>query len=182
MPRERSERRHFCVLLPCSLKTMTHGELAHEGHQHLVVSSDRFSRFMLRLWERSPRWTAPLAVLVCFAGGLVYVFGSNAFSSPTCIVKLTTGFDCPGCGGTRAAYYLIHGNIPAAARSHLMAVFAAPFLAYMYVAWAVNLVSNGKRLPALRLSPLVISVYLVAWGVFSVLRNLPWAPFTWFYV
>jgi hypothetical protein len=157
------------------------------AHPPIVVSSDRFSRFMVRLWERSPRWTAPLAVLFCFAGGLVYVFGShplghNAFTSPTCIVKLTTGFDCPGCGGTRAAYFLIHGNIPAAARSHLMAVFAAPFLAYIYLSWAVNLVSKRRLLPGLRLSPLAISVYLAAWGVFSVLRNLPWAPFTWLYV
>jgi hypothetical protein len=156
-------------------------------HPHVIVSGDRFSRFMFRLWSRSPRWAAPLAVLVCFAGGLVYVFGSNptgqdAFSSPTCLVKLTTGFDCPGCGGTRAAYFLIHGNLPAAARSHLMAVFAAPFLLYMYLAWSFNLMTRGRRLPMLRLSPLTISIFLIAWAVFSILRNLPWAPFTWLYV
>ena len=61
-------------------------------------------------------------------------------------------------------------------------LFAAPYLVYAYLAWAVNLVSKGRKLPALRLSPLSISIFLIAWAVFSVVRNLPWAPFTWFFV
>ncbi len=159
----------------------------HDGHQHVVEPTNRFNRFMFRLWARSPRWTAPALVLVCFAGGLAYAFsarptGTTAFDSPTCLVKFTTGFDCPGCGGTRAFWYLLHGDLPAAARSHLLAVFAAPFLVYMYVAWASGLVFKTRRLPSLRLSPLTISMFLVAWGAFSILRNLPWAPFTWLYV
>jgi uncharacterized protein DUF2752 len=161
--------------------------LAHDGHAHLVVSDDRFSRFMIRLWARSPRWAAPLAILTCFTGGVAYTFamhpgGGDAFATPTCLVKLTTGFDCPGCGGTRAFWYLLHGNIPAAARSHIMAVFAAPYLLYMYLSWTFNLFSKGRKLPALRLSPLTVSVFLAVWAVFSVLRNLPWAPFTWLFV
>jgi hypothetical protein len=107
---------------------------------------------------------------------------ADAFSSPTCIVKLSTGFDCPGCGGTRAFWYLLHGDVAAAARSHMLAVFAAPFLLYMYVAWTVNHVAGSTKVPYLRLSPRTVSIFLAAWGVFTVLRNLPWAPFTWFYV
>ena len=57
----------------------------------------------------------------CFGGAAAYVLytnptDGNADSVPTCLVKLTTGFDCPGCGGTRAFYYALHGNLPAAAR------------------------------------------------------------------
>ena len=161
--------------------------VGHEGHPHVMVPTNRFNRFMFRLWERSPRWSAPLLTLVCFAGGVAYTFaadptGISAYDSPTCLVKLTTGFDCPGCGGTRAFWYLMHGNLAAAARSHIMAVFAAPFLVYMYLSWATGLVFRSKRLPMLRLSPLTISIFLAAWGVFSVLRNLPWAPFTWLFV
>lgn len=141
---------------------------------------------LARLAHRFPVWSAPLAVLVCFAGGVAYTLVDHptqigAAASPTCLVKLTTGFDCPGCGGTRAFWYLLHGNLPAAARSHLVAVFAAPFLVYMYVAWAANLVFK-RKLPALTLSPRVISTFLIVWGVFTVLRNLPWAPFTWLFV
>lgn len=166
---------------------MSEVAVAHEGHAHLVVADDRFTRFMTRLWMRAPKWSAPLAILTCFGGGVAYTLAmhpadANAFTSPTCLVKLTTGLDCPGCGGTRAFWYLLHGNIPAAARSHAVAVFAVPYLVYMYVAWSFNLVSKRRKLPQLRLSPLAISVYLAVWGVFSVLRDLPWAPFTWFFV
>jgi hypothetical protein len=34
----------------------------------------------------------------------------------------------------------------------------------------------------MRITPKTISVFLAAWGIFSVARNLPWAPFTWLYV
>ncbi len=61
---------------------------------------------------------------------------ADADAAPSCLLKLTTGFTCPGCGGTRAAWYLLHGDLGAAARHHLLFVFAVPFLIYMYVAWA----------------------------------------------
>ena len=141
--------------------------------------------FRGRFWQRTS-WAAPLAVLMCFSTGVAYTLAAHpteipATANPTCLVKLTTGFDCPGCGGTRAFWYLLHGDIPAAARSHMLAVFATPFLVYLYVAWAVNLVFK-KKLPALRFSPRTISAFLAVWGVFTILRNLPWAPFTWFFV
>lgn len=152
------------------------------GHRR----SDRLAAFLTRLWARSPRWTAPLMMAVCLTGGVAYTLlthptQSGAFDSPTCLVKLTTGFDCPGCGGTRAFWYLLHGNIPAAARSHLVVVFAAPFLLYMYVAWTLKTVA-GWRLPMLRFGPRAVSIFLAAWAGYAVLRNLPWPPFTWFFV
>ena len=101
--------------------------------------------------------------------------------SPTCLLKYTTGFVCPGCGGTRAAWYLLHGDIPAAARHHALFVFAVPFLMYMYVAWAGKRVF-GWNIPQLDAHPKVIGIFIAAWGVWSVLRNLPWSPFTQFYV
>jgi hypothetical protein len=146
----------------------------------------RFAGFMTRLWERSPRWLAPAAILACFGGAAGYVLVSDptdgtADAVPTCIVKLTTGFDCPGCGGTRAFYYLLQGNVPAAARHHLLFVFALPFLVYLYVGWAGQQVFR-RRLPALRLPPAAVGIFLAGWFAFTILRNLPWAPFTWFYV
>ena len=146
----------------------------------------RFTLLVTRLYGRFPVWAAPAAILACFLGSAALVLWSdpaqsNAASSPSCLIKLTTGLDCPGCGGTRAFWYLLHGNLPAAARHHLIAVFAAPFLVYAYIAWAGNAVF-GTRLPQLRVSPKAVSLFLGAWAVFSVARNLPWAPFTWLYV
>jgi hypothetical protein len=146
----------------------------------------RFNGLFLKMWQRSPAWTAPAAIATCFAGAAAYTLildptSGNASTVPTCLVKLTTGFDCPGCGGTRAFWYALHGNFPAAARHHALFIFALPFLLYLYVAWSVRLIFK-RQLPQLRFSPLVVGAFLGAWLVFSIARNLPWAPFTWLYV
>ncbi|GAB2919364.1 hypothetical protein GCM10027280_03000 [Micromonospora polyrhachis] len=150
------------------------------------VEPDRFTRFFTRLYTRSPRWAAPVAALACMAAGVGYTLlvdptRSSADAIPTCLLKMTTGLDCPGCGGTRAMWYVLHGDLPAAARHHLLFVFVLPFLLYLYVAWAVQHMS-GRRLPQLPVSNKTIGVVLAVWMVFSVARNVPWAPFTWFYV
>jgi uncharacterized protein DUF2752 len=142
----------------------------------------RFARFI----DRLPAWSGPAGVAGIIGGGIAYTLlmrptAADATSTPTCIVKLLTGFDCPGCGGTRAAWYLLHGDVPAAARHHAIFTFAVPFLLYMYVAWAGKRLFNWK-LPQLTIGPRTMIAFVAVWGVWSVLRNLPWAPFTAFYV
>jgi hypothetical protein len=147
---------------------------------------DRLTRLVNRIQARSPRWAAPVAALACMAGAVGYTLFTDPTHSapdaaPSCILKLTTGLDCPGCGGTRAFWYLLHGDLPAAARHHLMFVFAVPFLLYIYLAWTGRQVF-GWRLPQLEVTPKMIGVFLAAWAVFTVLRNLPGAPFDYLYV
>ncbi|WFE27427.1 DUF2752 domain-containing protein [Solwaraspora sp. WMMD791] len=147
---------------------------------------DRLTRLVNHAWARSPRWLAPLAVLGCIGAAAGYTVltdpaTSTADAAPTCLLKLTTGLDCPGCGGTRAVWYLLNGDLGAAARHHVLLVFAIPFLLYVYVAWAGQHMGRW-RLPQLAMTPKVIGWFLGAWLAFSVLRNLPWPPFTWFYV
>nr|MDT0657106.1 DUF2752 domain-containing protein [Micromonospora sp. DSM 115978] len=165
------------------------------GHRRCTVRAmvayqypepDRLTRFVNRVQARAPRWAAPVAVLGCAAAAIGYtLYTDPTRSAPdalsTCVVKLTTGLDCPGCGGTRAFWYVLNGDLPAAARHHIMFVFVLPFLAYLYLAWAGRHLF-GWKLPQLRVTPTMLGVFLGGWLVFSVLRNLPWVPFTWFYV
>lgn len=145
----------------------------------------RLTALVLRWAARSPRWLAPVAILACFGTAAAYVLArepvDGAGDVTTCVLKLTTGFDCPGCGGTRAFFYLVQGNLPAAARHHLVVVFAVPFLLYAYLTWAGNRIFRW-RLPQVRPGPLAIGAFLISLGVYAVLRNLPWEPFSWFYV
>jgi hypothetical protein len=131
-----------------------------------------------RLWT-DPAWLAPLAVLACAGAAFGYV-GTNdptdAVRDPVgpCLFRALTGLDCPGCGGTRMAWYLLHGNLPEAARHHLVALLLVPFVVYGYLAWtASRLFGTRPWRPGTRFWIPVA----VAWVLFSVLRNLPFAPF-----
>ncbi|MEV0650516.1 DUF2752 domain-containing protein [Phytomonospora sp. NPDC050363] len=174
----------------------------HPVHQAVVLGPDgryypapvvprkdptKIGRLVNRI-VNGPAWLAPLALLVCVSLPISYVLTNNPTDAEpdlgACAFKLVTGFDCPGCGGTRALWYLLHANLPEAARYHAVAVFAAPFLAYMYLSWAWRRMFPNARvtLPKLKFGPNTVSVFLAVWGVFWVIRNLPWAPFTNLYV
>ena len=109
---------------------------------------DRFTRFVLRLTpaRRAGRCRWPRSA--ASAAGMATRWSATPPTAtrtppPSCLLKLTTGLDCPGCGGTRALWYLLHGDLPAAARHHVLFVFAVPFLAYLFVAWAGSRRSAG---------------------------------------
>jgi hypothetical protein len=145
----------------------------------------RFSRWATAAWTK-PSWLAPLAVLGCVGLAFSYVLANDptdAKADPMgpCIFKAVTGYDCPGCGGTRMVWYMLHGNVTEAARHHLVAFLAVPVLAYAFLVWGAQRVF-ARRLPRVRIPPLAWSLYLGAWGVYAVLRNLPWPPFSYFFV
>jgi Protein of unknown function (DUF2752) len=155
-------------------------------YQAYYAEPDKVTAFFGKVQRRTPRWIAPVVLAGSCAAASAYVLWSNptdggAGDMPSCLVRLTTGFDCPGCGGTRAAWYLLHGDVGAAAQHHLLFVFALPFLLYAYASWAAGAIFN-KQLPKLRMSFRTVGVALIVWAVFSVLRNLPFEPFSWFYV
>ncbi|MFI5489154.1 DUF2752 domain-containing protein [Micromonospora echinaurantiaca] len=130
------------------------------------------------------RWTTlGAAAAVVAAGAFVLRFNpTDRIADPTgpCLWHSITGINGPGCGGTRMFYYLLHGDVLQAARHHLAALVAVPFVVYLGVRWVAT-VWFGRELPALRLSPRVYAVYIAAFLLYStVLRNLPWAPFAWF--
>jgi hypothetical protein len=141
-------------------------------------------------WARSagtrPGWLAPLAVLACLGAAFSYVLANDPTDDRRdpigpCVFKAVTGYDCPGCGGTRMVWYLLHGNIGQAARHHLVAFVAVPVLVYAYVVWGARRLF-GVRLPSRRVPTVVWAGYLAVWAVYAVLRNLPFAPFNFFFV
>jgi hypothetical protein len=139
----------------------------------------------MALWTR-PSWLAPLAVLGCVAAAFTYVLANDPTDQQRdplgpCAFKLLTGLDCPGCGGTRMVWYVLHGDVGQAARHHLIAFIAIPVLVYYFTVWASRRWFS-VRLPTWRMPSKVWVGYLAVWLVYSVLRNLPFAPFDYFFV
>lgn len=130
------------------------------------------------------RWGS-LGVLGLVGAAAAFVVRFNPtdrLADPTgpCLWHAATGINGPTCGGTRMFYYLLHGDVVQAARHHLVALIGVPFALYAFVAWATK-AWFGWSLPPLRLGRWVYISYALVWLLYAVvLRNLPWAPFSWF--
>jgi hypothetical protein len=109
---------------------------------------------------------------------------TDRIADPTgpCTWHMLFGIDGPTCGITRMTWYLLHGDLVDAARMHLAALLLVPVGAYAYVCWVAGWIF-GRRLPMFRITKSLAIGYAVFFLLYStVLRNLPWPPFTWFYV
>jgi hypothetical protein len=99
-----------------------------------------------------------------------------------CLWHALFGVDGPTCGGTRMYWYLIHGDLVQAARHHLLALIGLLYGGYALIVWTLTSFT-GRRRPLRRPSQRATWVYVGLFLIYAVvLRNLPWSPFTWFYV
>jgi uncharacterized protein DUF2752 len=94
-----------------------------------------------------------------------------------CPFRLITGWYCPFCGGLRMVHDLAHGQVVAALHDDALAL---PVLVIAVAAWLNLVIGRWRGRPVVRvrrpgwLWP-AVAVILLAW---TVLRNLPFGPFT----
>lgn len=127
------------------------------------------------------RLGAPLAVAAATVLGCGAVWVGDPTTPhgplPVCPTKALLGIDCPGCGSLRMVYSLLHGDLPAAARFNALALVAVVLLVWAYLAWTYGRVV-GRRIRSWqhrRWSAVVTLGLVTAW---SVVRNIPFAPFS----
>ena len=98
-----------------------------------------------------------------------------------CPTKALLGIDCPGCGGMRMVYALLHGDIGAALRYNALSVIALSTMDWAFGAWVAEIVLGRKVRSWQHISwlPKVALPLVLVW---FVVRNLSWAPFQALYV
>ena len=115
---------------------------------------------------------AVLAATVLGSGAVLFFFNPSTHGFyPVCLFHKLTGLNCPGCGGTRAAYQLLHGHLLPALRDNALFVLTLAALTMRGLWFASRKIC---RQPAtLSVPPKALWVYLVLAIAFGVLRNLP---------
>ena len=105
-------------------------------------------------------------------GAVVFFFNPATHGFyPICLFHELTGWNCPGCGGTRSVYALLHGNVALALKDNALFVvlFAAAIARGIWFA-----AKQIRRQPAGQFFPANILWTMLAFAVvFTVLRNLP---------
>ena len=96
--------------------------------------------------------------------------GQVAFYPP-CLFHRVTGLECPGCGATRAVYFLLHGEVATAWRQNPLLVCLSP-LVLLGLGTAAWKWIHRRPIPPLPWHPWSILALLVALAVFGVVRNL----------
>ena len=119
------------------------------------------------------RLAAAILAALALAGAAVVFFFNPATHAfyPVCQFHRLTGLECPGCGATRAAYALLHGNFSVALRDNALFVLALGALAARGVWFGWNNFrgrSNGEFFPVK-----FLWLLLAAALAFTGLRNLP---------
>ncbi len=87
--------------------------------------------------------SAACGVIVLHAGALAFFAARNPYAEtifPPCPILHLTGWQCLGCGGTRAMYSLLHGDILRSLAMNPLVVAG-----YLGVAVAVAGVVAGRR-------------------------------------
>lgn len=129
-----------------------------------------------RLWG----WGVIVGLAVLLAGAaVVYRFNPSEHGFyPRCMLYVTTGWQCPGCGSLRAAHALLHGEWEAAFRLNPLLLVLLPMLAYLATA-EISRQFFGKELPAVFRRPVCIWTLVAIIVTFAIARNLPFGPFAW---
>lgn len=124
-------------------------------------------------------WFTAATLTAAVLGILAVVFffdPSRNHFYPICQFHRFTGWNCPGCGATRALFALLHGNLSAALHDNALFVLGLLIVA-LRAGWFYGkklLPMNNKAKGAGRFWPagLFLPLLFIA-IVFSVLRNLP---------
>ena len=104
---------------------------------------------------------------------------NNPGHYPPCPLKLTTGLDCPACGGLRTVFSLSHGDFAAAIDHNLLAVIVLPALVawwavIVYRAWTGRertvTPDSARRIRVITIAIIVVTI------AFTIARNLPMVP------
>ena len=139
-------------------------------------------RFVSVTHDRTRQVAIASLVWLGIAVGAVILFFFNPASPasqgifPQCPFRLITGWQCPGCGTTRACHQLLHGHLVAAFELNPLMILTLPFLIYGLLGFTRSAITGQPQRRVF-----IPSSFLWGWIAlmiaFWIFRNTPWYPF-----
>jgi hypothetical protein len=75
---------------------------------------------------------------VCALGVLFFVNPAAIGVFPDCPSRVFFGVDCPGCGGMRGTYSLLHGDVSSAINHNVLLLGLYPTLVALWILWVLR--------------------------------------------
>jgi hypothetical protein len=112
-----------------------------------------------------------IAGILLLGFGVLYSFAPTEHTFyPRCPFFALTHLLCPGCGGTRALYQLLHLHLREALRYNALVTALFPVACAGFVFWYYSTVRYGRS-PRLHLPRSVMVCLYVIFILFAVVRN-----------
>ena len=118
--------------------------------------------------------TVAAGVLCALVAAVTFAKPGHSSYLPPCIFHAFTGLFCPGCGTTRAMWYLVHGHPIHALGENALSVLLMPLVVYDLGA----VLTRRWITVSSRLRPWMMWSLLALVIVFTVFRNIPGSPFS----
>ena len=120
-----------------------------------------------------------ISIFIVAAGAalLLYFFVEPKNGNlPKCLFHELTNLYCPGCGVQRSFHALLHGHFLRAIDYNLLFILSLPLITYFIVAFLLD----KKHTPSSFIYKPTFAIAVVIFVVsFWLLRNIPFAPFSW---
>ena len=115
--------------------------------------------------------TGAMAAASFLACAVVYNFSPSEYGFyPRCPFFAATHLLCPGCGSTRALYWLLHGNLRAAWHYNALFTLLGPVV-LAWLAFCCYRVMRYDQIPKMAIPRTVTACLVVATVLFAVARN-----------
>ncbi|UED82827.1 DUF2752 domain-containing protein [Streptomyces profundus] len=117
----------------------------------------------------------PLALVATGLLGAVYLWGTDPYQGgqllPRCPVHWATGLLCPGCGGTRMSYDLLHLDLAGAWQANpVLLTVGVPLALFLTGRWLVAGLRGRRYRP--RFTPAATLAVLAVAVLWTLARNL----------
>ena len=123
--------------------------------------------FEKRLYKAGLLTGAVVILLLC----IIKVMHIDILHIIRCSFHALTGLYCPGCGGTRAVYWLLKGNVAYSLHYHSIVLYGAVLYVWYMLSNTVQYVSRGRITIGMKYRPVYGKIAVVLLVVNTIWKN-----------